>query len=297
LPVDLLPLSYVAAPLIIVVGALLLPGALLPMARPWARYAVAGFVAVVVLRYLDWRIGTTVLAAEGAWYELAWIWFCLGVELLGLFDAGILYLVFLRVTDRRAEADAGEVRLRAAPPDRLPSVDVFIATYNEPLDVLEKSIVGALMLDYPNFRVWVLDDGRRAWLHDFCRRKGVGYITRPDNRGAKAGNINHALRQTEADFVMVLDADFIPQRNFLIRTIGFFDDPRVGIVQVPHAFYNQDPMQTNLSVGKVLPDDQRFFFEAIMPSRDGWDAAFCCGSNSITRRSAIRRVGDALPTG
>jgi cellulose synthase (UDP-forming) len=78
--------------------------------------------------------------------------------------------------------------------------------------------------------------------------------------------------------------------------MGFFAKPRVGIVQVPHAFYNYDPTQSSLALQKALPDDQRFFFEAVMPSRDGWDAAFCCGSNSVTRREAPRSVGDALPT-
>jgi cellulose synthase (UDP-forming) len=124
----------------------------------------------------------------------------------------------------------------------------------------------------------------------------VGYLTRPDNAHGKAGNINHALTQTDADFVAIFDADFVPQRNFLMRTIGFFADPAVGIVQVPHAFYNHDPMQANLALRKSLPDEQRFFFDAIMPSRDAWNAAFCCGSNSVTRRAALRTVGDALPT-
>ena len=178
----------------------------------------------------------------------------------------------------------------------MPSVDLYIPTYNESLEVLEKTITGALCLDYANFKIWVLDDGRRPWLKAFCEAKGVGYLTRPDNAHAKAGNINHALTKTSADFVAIFDADFIPQRNFLIRTMGFFDDPKVGIVQVPHAFYNYDPTQSSLALQKALPDDQRFFFEAVMPSRDGWDAAFCCGSNSVTRREALRSVGDALPT-
>jgi cellulose synthase (UDP-forming) len=126
--------------------------------------------------------------------------------------------------------------------------------------------------------------------------KGAGYLTRPDNTNAKAGNINHALTKTNADFVAVFDADFVAQRNFLMRTMGFFDDPTIGIVQTPHAFYNHDPMQANLALRKTQPDDQRFFFEAIMPSRDAWNAAFCCGSNSVTRREALRTIGDALPT-
>jgi cellulose synthase (UDP-forming) len=78
--------------------------------------------------------------------------------------------------------------------------------------------------------------------------------------------------------------------------MGFFDDPKIGIVQIPHTFYNHDPVQTNLALREAIPDDQRFFFGSIMPSRDAWDVAFCCGSNSVTRREAMRSIGDALPT-
>jgi cellulose synthase (UDP-forming) len=253
-------------------------------------------VWLVIARYLEWRLFETVMPAGGEWYEVGWVWFCFAVEVLALFDALILYLAFLRASDRHAEADAHEARLRSLPPEATPSVDLYIPTFNESLEVLEKTITGALCLEYPNFKIWVLDDGRRPWLKAFCEAKGVGYLTRPDNAHAKAGNINHALTKTDADFVAIFDADFIPQRNFLIRTMGFFEDPRVGIVQVPHAFYNYDPTQSSLALQKALPDDQRFFFEAVMPSRDGWDAAFCCGSNSVTRREALRSVGDALPT-
>ena len=293
---DALPLLPIFAPVIFVIGAIYMLAPALPMSRGWARSFVFAAVWLIILRYMAWRLIDTVLPADGAWYEIAWVWFCFAVEALALGDALILYLGFLRTSNHSAAADAHEARLRALPPAALPTVDVYIPTYNEPIEVLEKTITGALFLDYPNLRVWVLDDGRRSWLKDFCEAKGAGYITRPDNAHAKAGNINHALAQTDAEFVAIFDADFIPQRNFLLRTMGFFEDPVVGIVQVPHAFYNHDPMQANLALRKTLPDDQRFFFEAIMPSRDGWDAAFCCGSNSVTRRAALRAVGDVLPT-
>ena len=279
-----------------VVGAIYLLGPTLPISRPWARLLVFATVWLIVARYLDWRYFTTVLPADGPPYEVGWIWFCFAIEVLAFGDALILYLCFLRTSDRSREADWNEACLRALPPQDRPSVDVYIATYNETLDVLEKTITGALCLDYTNFSVWVLDGQRRPWLKDFCEAKGVGYITRHDNSHAKAGAINHALTNTSAEFVLVLDADFIVQRNFLMRTMGFFRDPKIGIVQVPHTFYNQDPMQTNLALRKTIPDDQRFFFESIMPSRDAWDAAFCCGSNSVTRRAALRSIGDALPT-
>jgi cellulose synthase (UDP-forming) len=293
---DEVPLIQLIAPLALTVGAIYLLAPVLPLSRPAVRLSVFVAVWLVILRYLEWRIFTTILPARGPWYEIGWIWFCFAIELFALTDALFLYIAFLRTSDHRAEANAHEARLRSLPPKMLPTVDVYIPTYNEPIDVLEKTIVGALCLDYPNFSIWVLDDGRRSWLKEFCEHKGVGYITRPDNSYAKAGNINHALTKTTAEFVAIFDADFIPQRNFLIRTVGFFNDPKIGIVQVPHAFYNNDVVQANLALRKSLPDDQRFFFEAIMPSRDGWDAAFCCGSNSITRRSTLRAIGDALPT-
>lgn len=295
--VEQLPLITVLAPLILVVGAIYVLGPSLPMYRPAARWFVFASVWLVVLRYLDWRLFVTVLPATGSAVELCWIWLVFVLEVIALGDALILYVIFLRTTDRRREADAHEQRLRDAPMATLPVVDVYIPTYNEPFNVLEKTIVGALALDYPHVQIWVLDDGRRSWLRDYCTSKGVGYLTRPNNAHAKAGNINHALKHTDGEFVAIFDADFVPQRDFLMRAMGFFSDPKVGIVQVPHAFYNHDPMQTNLAMRKALPDDQRFFFEAIMPSRDAWDAAFCCGSNSITRRAAMRDVGDALPTG
>ena len=294
--VEGLPYLELLSPLIFVLAAIYVLGPVLPLSRWWARASVFVVVWLVVARYLSWRFFSTVLPADGDWYEVGWVYFCFAVETLALFDAFILYLAFLRTSDRRTEADAHEARLRALPAGELPSVDVYIPTFNEPMEVLEKTITGVLCLDYPNFNAWVLDDGRRPWVKAFCEAKGVGYLTRPNNAHAKAGNINHALTKTSADFVAVFDADFIPQRNFLMRTIGFFADPGIGVVQVPHAFYNYDPTQSSLALQKALPDDQRFFFDAVMPSRDGWNAAFCCGSNSVTRRAALRSIGDVLPT-
>jgi len=281
----------VLAPLALVIAGLLAA----PMTKQ-PRLAVCAVVAAAVLPYMWWRITATVPWTGGA-AALALPLFVLAVELLSLFDAAVLFMTLARQSDRSGEADVHEARLRATAPADLPRVDVFIATYNEGLEVLEKTIVGCRALDWPNVDVWVLDDGRRHWLRDYCAAKGVGYITRPDNKGAKAGNINHALGVTTAPFVMVLDADFVPKREFLMRTMGFFEDPKIGIVQVPHAFFNHDPLQSNLSLRRELPDDQRFFFEAIMPGRDGWDGAFCCGSNSVTRRTLFEDIGGGLPEG
>jgi len=288
--------SLLLAPLLIVIGLIyVMPGAI-SMRSPWARWTLVAVVWAVAARYLWWRATATLITDQGA-AETVWSVGCFLVELLAILDGALLYLAFARTSDRRGEADAAEPRLRALTAETAPKVDVFIPTYDEPLAVLEKTIIGACAMDWPNVAIWVLDDKRRPWLRDYCAAKGVGYITRPDNLGAKAGNVNHALTVTDGEFVAIFDADFVPQRQFLMRCMGFFEDPKIGIVQTPHAFYNHDPMQTNLGMRKSLPDDQRFFFEAIMPSRDGWNGAFCCGSNSITRRAALQDVGGALPEG
>ena len=295
LSLDIAPLAQTLGPLLLVIAGLL-AAPLLGVHRGGSRLAIAAGVGLVVGNYLWWRLTVTV-PWESSAAGLGFALFCLAVELFGLFDATILYAALVRRRDRSGEADRLEAGLRALPRAQWPAVDLLIATYNEPLEVVEKTIVGALALDWPHLNVWVADDGRRPWLQDYCREKGAGYITRPDNTHAKAGNINHALAVTSAPFVAVFDADFIPQRGFLTRTMGFFEDPKIGIMQIPHSFYNHDPLQQNLAMRDAMPDEQRFFFEAIMPGRDGWDAAFCCGSNSVTRRAAFEAAGGGLPTG
>lgn len=287
--------TTIVAPALILLGIVAFLPRLLPMRRRWARGLLVATIAAAMARYLYWRATETLILTPG--WNAVWSLLCFAVEVLAIWDGALLFFNFLRTSDRRAEADAGEAAAVRRPPEELPKVDVLIPTYDEPLSILEKTIVGARSLEWPSLAIYVLDDGRRPWLRDYCLEKGVGYVTRPDNAGAKAGNINHALKHTDGEFVAIFDADFVPQRRFLMRVMGLFDDPRVGIVQTPHAFYNHDPMQTNLGMRKSLPDDQRFFFEAIMPSRDGWDSAFCCGSNSVTRRTALNLAGGELPVG
>jgi cellulose synthase (UDP-forming) len=74
-----------------------------------------------------------------------------------------------------------------------------------------------------------------------------------------------------------------------------FHDANVGLVQTPQHFFNRDPIQSNLLVGNVWPDEQRFFFDHVMASKDAWGAAFCCGTSSVTRLRALQECG-GFPT-
>ena len=267
----------------------------LPKGAHWARTLVVVVGLVASARYLAWRFLATVIPADlltptGIWFLL--IYAC---EVAGFVNQFLLHAILTSVVDRSREADRYEVELRARRAEDVPAVDVFICTFNEGLDVVERTILAALAIDYPRFKVWVLDDGDRDWLRDFCREKGAGYIRRLEHRHAKAGNINHALARTDGELFAVLDADFAPFHNFLHRTVGFFADPRVGIVQTPQHFFNPDPIQLNLGLTTLWPDDQRLFFDVILPSRDAWDCAWCCGSCSVQRRDAILAAG-GVPT-
>jgi Glycosyl transferase family group 2 len=67
-------------------------------------------------------------------------------------------------------------------------------------------------------------------------------------------------------------------------------------VQTPQHFINPDPLQSNLAATRVWPDEQRYFFDVVMASKDAWGAAFCCGTSSVIRFSAVWSIG-GLPTG
>jgi len=263
--------------------------------NPWVRGTLVAISLILTWNYLLWRI-TQTLPPFGFTVN----WLCgaafLSAELLTGIGATITWILLSRSSSRSPTVAANMPWLI----ETRPLVDVLICTYNEDRAILERTIIGAMGMNYPNFRVWVLDDGRRDWLSDLCAQKGCRYLTRPDNSHAKAGNINHAVRHLAAlssppDFIAVLDADFVPFSNFVSRGLCLFKETAVGIVQTPQHFFNSDPIQNNLAISEVLPDEQRFFFDIIMPSKDAWELAFCCGTSSIIRFSALREIG-GFPT-
>jgi cellulose synthase (UDP-forming) len=262
-----------------------------------ARTVLFGACILLTWRYLWWRFAETLPPFEfGVGSLFAWAFSA--VEAAAILGWTFSFVTLSRTKDRGPEVAQQAAWLHALP--ELPRVDVLITTYNEEQAILERTIIGALAIDFPGVKVWVLDDGARPWLEALCAAKGAHYLARPDNSDAKAGNINHALdylcAQPDAPaLVAIFDADFVPQRNFLWRTMPLFHDATVGLVQTPQHFFNKDPIQANLLVGHVWPDEQRFFFDHVLPSKDGWGAAFCCGTSSVIRVSALQQVG-GFPT-
>ncbi len=243
-------------------------------------------------RYMLWRIFYT-LPPVGLTLDFGLGVLFIAVETLSMVGASFAFFFLTRTRNRTGEADRNTAWLRSLP--KQPLVDVLICTYNEEEAILERTIIGALAIDYSNYRLWVCDDGRRPWLKRLCEEHGCGYITRSDNNNAKAGNINNALRYLSTlpvrpDFVSILDADFVPKSQLLTRTLALMREPDVGVVQTPQHFYNADPIQKNLSLARVWPDEQRFFFDVVMPSKDAWGGAFCCGTSSLLRFAPLMQI-------
>lgn len=175
--------------------------------------------------------------------------------------------------------------------DEAPLVDVLICTYNESLQLLEKTIIASTQMAYPKnkFKVYVCDDGRRDELKALCKKYGVNYITREDNQGAKAGNINNALKYIKGDLFLVLDADMIPKKEFLQKTIGYFEDENLAFVQTPQCYYNKDMYQSNLK--KYIPNEQDFFMRDVQEARAYRGAVLHVGTNAVFRRKFIDEIG------
>lgn len=181
-----------------------------------------------------------------------------------------------------------------AEPDRWPTVDVFIPTYNESLNVIQPTVFAARSMDWPadKLRVYILDDGRRPQIRAFAEAAGVGYITRDNNRHAKAGNINQALPKTDGDYIAIFDCDHIPTRSFLQMTMGeFLADPKCALVQTPHHFFSPDPFERNFDTFRRVPNEGSLFYGLIQDGNDFWNAAFFCGSCAVIKRAPLMEIG------
>lgn len=181
-----------------------------------------------------------------------------------------------------------------APITTYPTVDIMVTVVDEPLSILRQTLLSCLAQEYPRdrFTVYVLDDGHRVETQQLAASIGCEYIRRPDRpRHAKAGNLNHALHLTHGELVAIFDVDHIPARAFLKETVGFFDDPKVAIVQTPHHFYNPDIFQRNLRVGEEVKNEQALFFRSLQAGRDTHNSAFFAGSSGLLRRQPLMEIG------
>lgn len=236
-------------------------------------------------RYIYWRFTDTIGFTH--WMDAA---FGYGLVLAELYAFAVLLIGYFQTAwplQRRPVPMPADV-------STWPSVDIFIPSYNEPLEVVRQTVFSAMSLDWPKDRlhVYVLDDGRRTEFREFCEELGVGYLIRDNNHHAKAGNINAALKVTHSEYIAIFDCDHIPTRSFLQVCMGwFFKDTNLVMLQTPHVFFSPDPFERNLDTFHRMPNEGELFYGIVQDGNDLWNASFFCGSCAIIRRKELLEVG------
>jgi cellulose synthase (UDP-forming) len=241
--------------------------------------------ALMSSRYIWWRTTETLHFNSEVEAILG-----IGLYLAELYVWLILILGFLQTTwplKRTIVPMPDDIRL-------WPTVDIYIPSYNESLEVVRDTVLAAQCIDYPRdkLRVYLLDDGKRSEFARFAADVGVGYITRDDNRHAKAGNLNHAMKITKGELICIFDCDHVATRTFLQATVGpFLNDPKLALLQTPHYFYSPDPFERNLRAARSMPNEGSLFYGPVQQGNDNWNATFFCGSCAVIRRSALEEIG------
>ena len=271
------------------------------------------FVTTMVLMsvYLLWRIFFTLPLDEGI------LNIVFGVLLL-VAEIVTVWTTFELLFQKMKSKD-GKISFPVVPPEAYPHIDVFIATHNEPLDLLYKTVNACTNMEYPDkgkVHIYFCDDGNRPSVAELAAQFGVGYLGMTGNTHAKAGNLNNALSKTISPLIATFDADMIPQRTFLMKTVPFFlhtdfieedgvwrrrreDEPfrdwKLGLVQTPQSFYNPDLFQFNLYAEQNIPNEQDFFSKEINVLRNASNAVAYTGSNTVLSRAAMEDIG-GFPT-
>lgn len=253
-----------------------------PAARGSTPTSPARMLLLRLMVVLTVLLGVNYIAWRWA-FSLNWDAWWISVPLVVAETYSLIDVCLFGMTMWRARG-----RPSPPPPDPAASVDVFITSYNEPMELVMATARAAKQIRFPN-TTWILDDGDRAEMQQAARDAGLGYITRSADwrdrpRHAKAGNLNNALEQTTGEFILILDADQIPRPQILDNTLGYFLDDRVALVQTPQVF-------SNVTAGDPLGSQAPLFYGPIQQGKDGWEAAFFCGSNAVLRREALMQLG------
>jgi cellulose synthase (UDP-forming) len=298
-----LPLG-VEAQLALATGALaaMLALKLLNVRGPF-RAVFLGLGTFIILRYLFWRLSSTIPPISSPTD------FAAGMILL----IAEIYCIVMMFLNLFAVADPIErPRAPRVSDEDAPTVDVFVPTYNESVEIVAPTLAAAKRMNYPKgkLNVFLLDDGateeklqsddpatarraqnRRESFQALCADLGVHYLSREENKNAKAGNLNFGLARSQGDLVAVFDADHAPAQDFLTETVGFFSqDEKLFLVQTPHFFLNPDPIERNIgAVG--MPAENEMFYGLVQKGLDKWNSAFFCGSAALLRRHALEEVG------
>jgi len=223
-------------------------------------------------------------------FSLSAYWTMLMLGPLALYTITLLISTPSSARKRRVTLVDHKATVELWDPATYPSVDVFLPSAGEDLQILENTYLHVSQLEWPGtVIVYVLDDSGRQAVQDLAHAYGFAYLSRPD-RGylKKAGNLRYGYDRSTGDLIAIFDADFVPRREYLLELVPYFESPAVGIVQSPQFF---DTGKNLNWVQRTAGATQELFYRFVQPSRDRVNAAICVGTCGVYRRAALQKSG------
>jgi cellulose synthase/poly-beta-1,6-N-acetylglucosamine synthase-like glycosyltransferase len=253
--------------------------------KPIVKKLLVFFTILSSIIYMLWRTFKTIPFQYGILSTICGI-SLLVVEMIGLFEMIVHFSQLSNIfIPKRPKTN----------PSMYPHVDVFISTYNEPPELLYKTINACLHMDYPDqskVHIYLCDDGNREEMGVLARKMGVTHLVRDTHQFAKAGNLNHALSVTNSPYIVTFDADMMPRHNFLTNCIPYFlGEEKIGFLQTPQTFYNPDLFQYNLYSENRIPNEQDYFYRDVQVMRNASNTVIYGGTNTILSREALVDAG------
>jgi cellulose synthase (UDP-forming) len=177
--------------------------------------------------------------------------------------------------------------------NKQPAIDVFLTYAGEDIDIYEAVINGCCNLKYENKHIYLLDDSLNPGVAGLAEKYNCVHLKRP-NRGEykKSGNLRYGYENSKSPIVVVFDADFIPNPDFLLHTVPYMAvDEKIGILQTPQYFEQSDAVHNRSMIEYGGASVVELFYSIDMPARDRFGAAMCVGTSALYRRSAIEAGG------
>lgn len=223
--------------------------------------------------------------------------FILVVYLLGLsilFGFGMHGIVMLYYYHKTSKISEPDMNL----PEELPHVTVQLPMYNE-MYVIERLLAAVCNFDYPKdkLEIQVLDDSTDETVNiaqrlvSYYKEQGydINYIHRDNRQGFKAGALKYGLSLAKGEFVAIFDADFVPKKDFLLKTIPQFNNKNVGCVQTRWEHLNEE--YSLLTRALALALDGHFAIEQQVRNKAGFFIQFN-GTAGIWRKETIIDAGN-----
>jgi cellulose synthase (UDP-forming) len=234
----------------------------------------------VLLGFAGISYGIVRLTMSVSWAGIFLAWWCFAMLSFAL-------SFFANYSGRDFDVTAHDEFVRSFSFDRYPSIDVWLPNCGEPIELLRNTWIHVSRLAWPGVvNVYCLDDRGLPEVRAMAAEFGFTYLSRPDKGWMKkSGNLRFAYEHSNGELIVLFDADFCPRPDILFELVPYLlENERLAIVQTAQ-FFRVLPEQRWIERGAAQV--QEFFYRACQWSRQQHDAAICCGTNAVYRRTAL----------